>query len=116
MKGYTRDDWECQDRVFMGTLFSVQLNPDHRSLIMANLMHVNMPSSTSSAPDVTCPSDFADNVMRDEIVYIDDDVTRPGKLSQKKPSAKIEAKSVPDTPKSVASSTGETREQWLEPI
>ena len=70
-------------------------------------------------PDVTCPSDCPDNEKRKEVVHHDQipdhDVSkrRRQQSNDKKSNVVIKAKSIPVTPKSVASSQGARRERWL---
>ena len=70
-------------------------------------------------PDVTCPSDYLDNEKRKEVVHheqMPDHVVSKRKRQQtsdKKSNVVIKAKSIPVTPKSVASSQGAMRERWL---
>ena len=74
-------------------------------------------------PDVTCPSDLPDSDKRKEVVHHEQipghDVANSKKKSSDKKSnlfdsnVVIKAKSIPVTPKSVASSQGALRERWL---
>ena len=69
-------------------------------------------------PDVTCPSDFPDSEKRKEVVHHeqipDNDVSKSKKnVPDKKSNVVIKAKSIPVTPKAVASSQGAMRERWL---
>ena len=69
-------------------------------------------------PDVTRPSDFPDSEKRKEVVHHeqipDYDVSKSKKKApDKKSNVVIKAKSIPVTPKAVASSQGAMRERWL---
>ena len=69
-------------------------------------------------PDVTCPSDFPDSEKRKEVAHHeqipDYDVSKSKKNSpDKKSNVVINAKSIPVTPKAVASSQAAMRERWL---
>ena len=70
-------------------------------------------------PDVTCPSDCPDSEKRKEVVHHnqipDYDVSkrRTQQANDKKSNVVIKAKSIPVTPRSVASSQGAMRERWL---
>ena len=83
------------------------------------MMRASMGSPTQSdTPDVTCPSDFLDSERRKEVVhhekFPDQPTSKPEKnASDKKSIFTIKAKSIPVTPKTVASSQGVTRERWL---
>ena len=72
----------------------------------------------SDTPDVTCPSDLSEAERRKEVVYHEQIPDQP-KSKQKKNAADkksnftIKAKSIPVTPKTVASSQGAMREKWL---
>ena len=100
-------------RVYQGTPFSVE--PDAT-------MHTSMGTPVlREAPDVTCPSDFPDIERRKEGVHheqIPDQAPSKQKknASDKKSNFTIKAKSIPVTPKAVASSQGEMRERWLTSI
>ena len=69
-------------------------------------------------PDVSCPSDFSDSERRKEVVHHeqipDQDMSKLRKnAADKKSNVVIKAKSIPVTPKAVASSQGVMRERWL---
>ena len=82
-------------------------------------MHTSMRSPTlRDTPDVTCPSDFPDSERRKEVVHHEQIPDQPASkqkknASDKKSSFTIKAKSIPVTPKTVASSQGVMRERWL---
>ena len=69
-------------------------------------------------PDVTCPSDCPDSERRKEVVHHeqipDQDMSKLRKnAADKKSNFVIKAKSIPVTPKAVASSQGAMCERWL---
>ena len=82
-------------------------------------MHTSMRSPVlRDKPDVTCPSDFPDSERRKEVVHReqipDQDMSKLRKsAADKKSNVVIKAKSIPVTPKAVASSQGAMRETWL---
>ena len=82
-------------------------------------MHTSMRSPVlHDTPDVTCPSDFPDSDRRKEVVHHeqipDQDMSKLRKnAADKKSNVVIKAKSIPVTPKAVASSQGAMRERWL---
>ena len=83
-------------------------------------MHTSSrPPVLRDTPDVTCPSDYPDSEKRKEVVHHnqipDHDVLkrRRQQANDKKSNVVIKAKSIPVTPKSVASSQGSMRERWL---
>ena len=77
------------------------------------------PPVLRDVPDVTCPSDCPDNEKRKEVVHHDQipdlDVSKRGRQqpNDRKSNIVIKAKSIPVTPKSVASLQGAMRERWL---
>ena len=82
-------------------------------------MHTSIRSPVlKDKPDVTCPSDFPDSEKCKEVVHHeqvpDYDVSKSKKNApDKKSNVVIKAKSIPVTPKAVASSQGAMRERWL---
>ena len=86
---------------------------------VANMMQTSMRSPVlRDTPDVTCPSDFPDSERRKEVVHHEQIPDHPmskqkKNASDKKSSFTIKAKSIPVTPKTVASSQGVMRERWL---
>ena len=82
-------------------------------------MHTSMRSPVlREKPDVTCPSDFPDSERHKEVVHHeqipDQDMSKFRKNAvDKKSNVAIKAKSIPVTPKAVASSQGVMRERWL---
>ena len=82
-------------------------------------MHTSMRSpALSDTPDVTCPSDFPDSERREEVVHHEQIPDQPmskqkKNASDKKSNFTLKAKSIPVTPKTVASSEGEMHERWL---
>ena len=73
-------------------------------------------------PDVTCPSDASIDKKRKEVVQYEqpcesvDRKSRKSHPSDRKPDIVIKAKSIPVSPKTVASSCGAMRERWLASI
>ena len=107
-------------RIYQGTPFSVEPDITAKHVFIASMMHTSMRSPRlRDLPDVTCPSDFPDSEKRQEVVHHeqipDYDVKKPKRqqANDKKSNVVIKAKSIPVTPKSVASSTGSMREKWL---
>ena len=106
-------------RIYHGTPFSVEPDVTSKHVFIASMMHTSMRSPVlKDKPDVTCPSDFPDSEKRKEVVHHeqipDYDVTKHKKNApDKKSNVVIKAKSIPVTPKSVASSQGAMRERWL---
>ena len=82
-------------------------------------MHTPMKSPTlSDSPDVTCPSEIPDSECRKEVVHHEQIPDQPKSkqkkhASDKKSNFTIKGKSIPVTPKTVASSEGAMRERWL---
>ena len=84
------------------------------------MMHTSSrPPVLGDTPDVTCPSDLPDSEKRKEVVHheripdSDNVKSRRQHANDKKSNVVIKAKSIPVTPKSVASSQGAMRERWL---
>ena len=102
-----------------GTPFSVEPDITSKHIFVASMMHTSMRSpALTDKPDVTCPSDFPDSERRKEVVHHeqipDYDVSKPKKNApDKKSNVVIKAKSIPVTPKAVASSQGAMRGRWL---
>ena len=109
-------------RIYQGTLFSIEPDATSKHIFVASMMNTSMRSPVlRDTPDVTCPSDFLDSDRRKEVVHHeqipDHDVSKQKKnASDKKSNIVIKAKSIPVTPKAVASSQGEMRETWLASI
>ena len=103
-------------RIYQGTPFSVEPDVTSKHIFVASMMHTSMPSPVlRDKPDVTCPSDFPDSERRKEVVHHeqipDQDVSKLRKnAADKKSNVVIKAKSIPVTPKAVASSQGAMRE------
>ena len=107
-------------RIYQGTPFSVEPDITSKHVFIASMMHTSSrPPVLRDTPDVTCPSDCPDNEKRKEVVHHDQipdhDVSkrRRQQANDKKSNVVIKAKSIPVTPKSVASSQGAMRERWL---
>ena len=108
-------------RIYQGTPFSVEPDITSKHVFIASMMHTSSrPPVLRDTPDVTCPSDYLDNEKLKEVVHHDQipdhDVSKRKRqqTSDKKSNVVIiKAKSIPVTPKSVASSQGAMRERWL---
>ena len=78
------------------------------------------PPALREIPDVTCPSDVQDSERRKEVVHHEEipgqSKSKKKNTSDKKSNFTIKAKSIPVTPKAVASSIGQMRERWLTSI
>ena len=91
-----------------------------RQMFVASMMHASSQSPVlKDVPDVTCPSDLPTAQKRREVVQFDHpaaSIDRKPKRTQPndgKSNIVIKAKSIPVSPKAVASSTGTMREKWL---
>ena len=108
-----------EGRTYAGNPYSVEPDATAKQIFVASMMHTSMKSPTlSDTPDVTCPSDLPEAEHREEVVHheqIPDQLMFKQKknASGKKSSFTIKAKSIPVTPKTVASSEGAMREKWL---
>ena len=106
-------------RIYQGTPFSIEPDATSKHIFVASMMHTSMRSPLlRDTPDVTCPSDFPDSDRRKEVVHHeqipDQDMSKLKKnAADKKSNFVIKAKSIPVTPKAVASSQGAMRERWL---
>ena len=107
-------------RIYQGTPFSVEPDITSKHVFIASMMHTSSRSPVlHDTPDVTCPSDLPDSDKRKEVVHHeqipDYDVSKHRRqhANDKKSNVVIKAKSIPVTPKSVASSQGAMRERWL---
>ena len=107
-------------RIYQGTPFSVEPDITSKHVFIASMMHTSSRHPVlRDTPDVTCPSDCPDSEKRKEVVHHnqipDYDVSkrRRQQANDKKSNVVIKAKSIPVTPKSVASSQGAMRERWL---
>ena len=109
-------------RIYHGTPFSVEPDVTSKHVFIASMMHTSVRSPIlTDTPDVTCPSDSPDNVKRKEVVHHaeipdTDDHRHRKSTPDKKSNVVIKAKSIPVTPKAVASSQGAMRQRWLESI
>ena len=110
-------------RIYQGTPFSIEPDVTSKHIFVASMMHTSMRSPVlrdkpDHGPDVTCPSDFPDSERRKEVVHHeqipDQDMSKLRKnAADKKSNVVIKSKSIPVTPKAVASSQGVMRERWL---
>ena len=92
-------------------------------MFVASMMHTSSQSPIlCDVPDVTCPSDAPVDQKRREVVQFDhpaeshDRKPKRTQLSDGKSNVVIKAKSIPVSPKTVASSQGAMRERWLQSI
>ena len=108
-----------EGRTYQGRPYSVEPDVAAKHILVASMMHTSMRSPTlSDTPDVTCPSDFPDSERRKQVVHHEQIPDQPmSKQKKNAPDKKfsftIKAKSIPVTPKTVASSQGVMRERWL---
>ena len=108
-----------EGRAYPGTPYSVEPDATAKQIFVASMMHTSMKSpALKDNPDATCPSDVPDSERRKEVVHHEQIPDQPkSKLkknaSDKKSNFTIKAKSIPVTPKTVASSEGAMRERWL---
>ena len=106
-------------RIYHGTPFSVEPDVTSKHIFIASMIHNSIRSPVlKDKPDVTCPSDFPDGEKRKEVVHHeqipDCDVSKSKKNApDEKSNVVIKAKSIPATPKAVASSQGAMRQRWL---
>ena len=106
-------------RIYHGTPFSVKPDVTSKHIFIASMMHTSINSPVrKDKPDVTCPSDFPDSEKRKEVVHHeqipDYDTSKSKKnVPDKKSNVVIKAKSIPVTPKAMASSQGAMRKRWL---
>ena len=118
--GFGKFKWvDHAGRIYHGTPVSVEPDVTSKHVFIASMMHTSIRSPVfTEKPDVTSPSDFPDGEKSKEVVHHeqipDYDVSKSRKnVPDKKANAVIKAKSIPVTPKSVASSQGAMRERWL---
>ena len=106
-------------RIYQGTPFSIEPGITSKHIFVASVTHTSMRSPVlRDKPDVTCPSDFPDSERRKEVVHHeripDQDMCKLRQnAADNKSNVLIKAKSIPITPKAVASSQGVMRERWL---
>ena len=106
-------------RVYQGTPFSIEPDSTSKRIFVASMRRSSMRFPVlRDTPDVTCPSDFPDSDCRKEVVHHeqipDQDMSKLKKnATDKKSNFVIKAKSIPVTPKAVASSQGAMRERRL---
>ena len=110
-------------RIYQGTPFSVEPDITSKPMFVASMMHSSSNSPVlRDTPDVTCPSDAPTDQKQREVVQYDhpseseDRKPRKSQLGDSKPNVVIKAKSIPVSPKTVASSQGAMRERWLQAI
>ena len=108
-----------EDRAYQGNPYSVEPDATTKQIFVASMMHASAGTPTlSDTPDVTCPSDLPASECRKEVVHHEQIPDQPKSKQKKNASDKksnftIKAKSIPMTPKTVASSQGAMRERWL---
>ena len=107
-------------KIYHGTPVSIEPDITSKQLFVASMMHSSSQSPVlRDTPDVTCPSDAPTDQKRREAVQYDhpsdseDRKPRKAQLGDHKPNVAIKAKSIPVSPKTVASSQGAMREKWL---
>ena len=110
-------------KIYQGTPFSVEPDITSKQMYVASMMHTSSHSPVlRDTPDVTCPSDAPTDQKRKEVVQYDhpsesdDRKPRKSQLGDSRPNVVIKAKSIPVSPKTVASSQGAMRERWLQSI
>ena len=110
-------------KIYQGTPYSVEPDVTSKQMFVASMMHSSNHSPVlSDVPDVTCPSDVSTDHKRREVVQFDhpsestDRKPKRAQLSDGKSNVVIKAKSIPVSPKTVASSQGAMRERWLQSI
>ena len=109
-----------QGKIYSGIPYSVEPDVSSKQMFVASMMHASSQSPVlKDVPDVTCPSDLPTAQKRREVVQFDHpaaSIDRKPKRTQPndgKSNIVIKAKSIPVSPKTVASSTGAMREKWL---
>ena len=107
-------------KIYQGTPFSVEPDITSKHVFIASMMHSSsQPPVLSNTPDVTCPTGAPIDKKRKEVVQYDQPPGPDDKKSKRSPSSDkksdivIKAKSIPVSPKTVASSQGAMREKWL---
>ena len=110
-------------KIYQGTPFSVEPDITSKQMFVASMMHSSGHSPVlKDTSDVTCPSDAPTDKKRKEVVQYeqppepDDGKSKKSHPSDNKSNIVIKAKSIPISPKTVASSQGAMREKWLESI
>ena len=110
-------------KIYQGTPFSVEPDITSKQLFVASMMHTSShPLVLNDTPDVTCPSDVPTEKTRKDVVQYEQPSaseelkSRKHCSTERKPDIVIKAKSIPVSPKTVASSHGEMRERWLASI
>ena len=110
-------------KIYQGTPYSVEPDITSKQMFFASMMHSSSQSPVlRDTPDVTCPSDAPTEQKRREVVQYDhpwesdDRKPRKAQLGDSKSNVVIKAKSIPVSPKTVASSQGAMRERWLQSI
>ena len=110
-------------KIYSGIPYSVEPDVNSKQMFVVSMMHASSQAPVlKDVPDVTCPSDPPTSQKRREVVQFD----QPAASSDRKPkriqpndgksNVVIKAKSIPVSPKTVASSTGAMREKWLQSI
>ena len=110
-------------KIYQGTPYSVEPDITSKQLFVASMMHSSSQSPLlRDTPDVTCPSDAPTDQKRREVVQYDhpleseDRKFRKAQPGDSRSNVLIKAKSIPVSPKTVASSQGAMRERWLQSI
>ena len=107
-------------KIYQGTPFSVEPDITSKQMFVASMMHSSSHLPVlRDTPDVTCPSDAPIDRKRKEVVQYeqssdpDDRKSKKSQSNDNKSNIVIKAKSIPVSPKTVASSQGAMRERWL---
>ena len=106
-----------EGRVYQSTPFAVEPDATAKTVFIANMMHAHLQHPVlSEKTDVTCPADVQDNERRKEVVHHEEvpGCSKPKKSTPltKKSNFTTKAKSIPATPKTVAASTGSTKNSY----
>ena len=114
---------DYKGKIYQGTPYSVEPDVTSKQLFVTSMMHTSRQSPVlRDVPDVTCPSDVPPEQKRRDVVQFDhpaessDRKPKRTHLSDGKSNVVIKAKSIPVSPKTVASSQGAMRERWLQSI
>ena len=110
-------------KIYQGTPYSVEPDVTSKQMFVASRMHTSNHSPVlRDVPDVASPSYASTDQKPREVVQFDhpsesnDRKPKRAQLSDGKSNVVIKAKSIPVSPKTVASSQGAMRERWLQSI
>ena len=114
---------DLRGKIYSGTPYSVEPDITSKQTFVASMMHTSSHSPVlREVPDVTCPSDASTEQQRRDVVEFNhpaesnDRKPKRPQLGDGKSNVVIKAKSIPVSPKTVASSQGAMREKWLQSI